>query len=51
MLLWSEKSVLLGNSQQTQGGKFGVNPALSRNCEEIAEILAKALSQDARRLG
>jgi len=33
------------NSHQTQGGKFGANPALSRNCNEIAA----SLSQDARR--
>jgi hypothetical protein len=33
------------NSRQTQGGKFGANPALSRNCNEIIA----SLSQDARR--
>jgi hypothetical protein len=33
------------NSHQTQGGKFGANPALSRNCNEIVV----SLSQDARR--
>ena len=33
------------NSHQTQGGKFGANPALSRNCKEIFA----SLSQNARR--
>ncbi len=34
MLLLNQLSVLMGSSYQTQGGKSGVNPALSRNCEE-----------------
>lgn len=49
MLLFSEVSVLMGSSHQTQGGKFGANPALSRNCKEIAEFFASTLSQNARR--
>ena len=39
------RSALMENSHQTQGGKFGANPALSRNCNEIIA----SLSQDARR--
>jgi hypothetical protein len=45
MLVSGVKSVLVKISHQTQGGKFGVSPALSRNCDEIVEFL----SQDARR--
>jgi hypothetical protein len=37
----------VGFSHQTQGGKSGANPALSRNCNEI---IFNLLSQDARRL-
>ena len=36
----------MGSSHQTQGGKSGVNPALSRSCEERRN----SLSQNARRL-
>jgi hypothetical protein len=39
------RSALMTNTHQTQGGKFGANPALSRNCNEILA----SLSQDARR--
>ena len=39
------RSALMENSHQTQGGKFGANPALSRNCNEIIA----SLSQNARR--
>ena len=39
------RSVLMTNIHQTQGGKFGANAALSRNCNEIVA----SLSQDARR--
>jgi hypothetical protein len=38
MLLLSQRSVLMGGSHQTKGGKFGENPALSRNCKEIARF-------------
>ncbi len=34
MLVCRVISVLVGSSHQTQGGKSGVNPALSRNCHE-----------------
>lgn len=37
----------MGVSHQTQGGKFGANPALSRNCDETA---SQFLSQDACRV-
>jgi hypothetical protein len=35
MLISKVTSVLMGSSHQTQGGKSGVNPALSRNCKEV----------------
>lgn len=34
MLICRVISVLVRSSHQTQGGKSGVNPALSRNCNE-----------------
>ena len=44
--------VLVGISHQRKRGKFGVNPALSRNCEKVkTELIAVLpLSQDARRV-
>ena len=44
-------SVLVGISHQRKRGKYGVNPALSRNCKKVWVYvkLLSPLSQDARR--